>query len=102
MIDLVGLWKKSRRRLEAAARRNDSVRRSVYRGRGFVHDLRLRLSSGNVSGEVPAPEKIVWIFCTSRSGSSWLRAMLKDLLAAKVWEEPKVGQLFGLVYAGAQ
>ena len=48
------------------------------------------------------PSNMVWIFCTSRSGSTWLRSMLAELTGAKVWEEPKVGQLFGNFYDAAQ
>jgi hypothetical protein len=48
------------------------------------------------------PENVVWIFCTGRSGSTWLRSMMEDLVKCKVWEEPKVGQLFGEFYEGAR
>jgi Sulfotransferase domain len=48
------------------------------------------------------PENVVWIFCTARSGSTWLRSMLDDLLDGEVWEEPKVGRLFGEFYARAK
>ncbi|HVF01242.1 MAG TPA: sulfotransferase domain-containing protein [Rubrobacteraceae bacterium] len=48
------------------------------------------------------PENVVWIFCTGRSGSTWLRSMMEELAACKVWEEPKVGQLFGEFYYKAR
>jgi hypothetical protein len=48
------------------------------------------------------PENVVWIFCTARSGSTWMRSMLDDLLDGEVWEEPKVGRLFGEFYSGAK
>ena len=48
------------------------------------------------------PENVVWIFCTARSGSTWMRTMLDDLLDGEVWEEPKVGRLFGEFYARAK
>lgn len=48
------------------------------------------------------PANMVWIFCTSRSGSTWLRSMLAELTGGKVWEEPKVGQLFGNFHEKAQ
>ncbi len=41
------------------------------------------------------PENIVWIFGSGRSGSTWLRSMMKDLKRHHLWEEPMVGQLFG-------
>ena len=55
---------------------------------------------GQTTGVNPA--NMVWIFCTARSGSTWLRSMLDDLLDGEVWEEPKVGRLFGEFYARAK
>lgn len=98
--------KRARRSVEEAARESALLRRAFYRTRAAAHDARLKVGGAPAgargASEVPAPERVVWIFCTSRSGSSWLRAMLADALGAKVWEEPKVGQLFGVVHAGAQ
>jgi hypothetical protein len=48
------------------------------------------------------PENVVWIFCTARSGSTWMRSMLDDLVDGEVWEEPKVGRLFGEFYSRAK
>jgi hypothetical protein len=48
------------------------------------------------------PENVVWIFCTARSGSTWMRSMLDDLLDGEVWEEPKIGRLFGEFYSRAK
>jgi hypothetical protein len=44
------------------------------------------------------PESIVWIFCTGRSGSTWLASMLGDLDGNSMWDEPLVGALFGEFY----
>lgn len=44
------------------------------------------------------PEKIAWIFCTGRSGSTRLASMLGDLPGWEVWNEPLVGALFGEFY----
>ncbi len=44
------------------------------------------------------PENMIWIFCTSRSGSTWLRSMMAEFEEHKVWEEPSVGRLFGDFY----
>jgi hypothetical protein len=41
------------------------------------------------------PEKIVWIFGTGRSGSTWLGSMMEDLEGCAMWNEPLVGNLFG-------
>jgi Sulfotransferase domain len=48
------------------------------------------------------PENMIWIFCTSRSGSTWLRRIMAELGEHKVWEEPSVGRLFGDFYRKAQ
>ena len=48
------------------------------------------------------PGNIIWIFCSSRSGSTWLRSMMAEIEGHKVWEEPKVGRLFGDFYRKAQ
>jgi hypothetical protein len=45
---------------------------------------------------------VVWIFCTARSGSTWMRSMMDDLVDGEVWEEPKVGRLFGEFYSRAK
>jgi hypothetical protein len=87
--------------IKRAARRSALIRRTYYRTVGYLHRLRLRAPSAETSG-APDPTRIVWIFCTSRSGSSWLRSMLRDLLPCEVWEEPKVGRLFGEFHARAQ
>jgi hypothetical protein len=61
---------------------------------------------GDLQGGEPVtgvnPENVVWIFCTARSGSTWMRSMLDDLLDGEVWEEPKVGRLFGEFYSRAK
>jgi len=45
---------------------------------------------------------MIWIFCTARSGSTWLRSMLNEIVEGEVWEEPKVGRLFGEFYTRAK
>jgi hypothetical protein len=47
------------------------------------------------------PGRMVWIFGSGRSGSTWLRSMMGELRGAGVWEEPMVGRLFGEFYARA-
>ena len=48
------------------------------------------------------PENVVWIFCSNRSGSTWLSSMMGEVEGHKVWNEPLVGKLFGdLYYVGA-
>jgi hypothetical protein len=48
------------------------------------------------------PENMIWIFSTSRSGSTWLRSMMAELGEHKVWDEPSIGRLFGGFYRRAQ
>lgn len=100
------------RNLKRAARRNPWLRKAYYKLVGYYHGARLRsarlqLSPPENNNETAIaggidPAKIVWIFCTSRSGSTWLRGMLEDLVECRVWEEPKVGLLFGSFYDRAQ
>jgi hypothetical protein len=47
------------------------------------------------------PARMVWIFGSGRSGSTWLRSMMGELKYAGVWEEPMVGRLFGEFYSRA-
>ena len=48
------------------------------------------------------PGKIVWIFGTGRSGSTWLMNMMAEMPRTSFWNEPKVGNLFGRFHEGAQ
>ena len=84
------------------------LRNLYFRGTGLRHRMRLRVAGwrggsggGGQAGGVN-PENVVWIFCTARSGSTWLRSMLNDLVDGEVWEEPKVGRLFGEFYSRAK
>lgn len=93
------------RPLKCAARGSPRIRKSYYRLIERYHALRLARASQGRSTEARAginAENMIWIFCTSRSGSTWLRSMLADLLPGEVWEEPKVGLLFGGFYERAQ
>jgi hypothetical protein len=45
------------------------------------------------------PKNITWIFCSGRSGSTWLSNMMGELGEHHVWREPRIGQLFGEFYA---
>jgi hypothetical protein len=58
--------------------------------RGDAQDRRVR------------PENVVWIFGSGRSGSTWLRSMMAEMEGHRVWEEPMVGQLFGVFHRQAQ
>ena len=65
------------------------------RERAYLELGRLR------SGESIDPARMVWIFGSGRSGSTWLRSMMGELEGVGIWEEPMVGRLFGEFYARA-
>ncbi|HVD45064.1 MAG TPA: sulfotransferase, partial [Rubrobacter sp.] len=89
-------------------KRSPTLRNIYFRTTGLLHRLRLRGArlrrSIKASDQATGvnPENMVWIFCTARSGSTWLRSMLDDLVDGEVWEEPKVGRLFGEFYSRAK
>jgi hypothetical protein len=60
--------------------------------------VRGRLSGGETWGSGLDPANMVWIFCTSRRGSTWLRSMMAEIEGHKVWEELSVGRIFGNFY----
>ena len=63
--------------------------------------LRARLAGEGGPRTTVNPEKMVWIFGSGRSGSTWLRSMMGEMGGHHVWEEPMVGRLFGEFYARA-
>jgi hypothetical protein len=58
---------------------------------------RLRAATGADDATVD-PARIVWLFCTARSGSTWLSAMMGQMEGYTRWHEPLVGALFGQLY----
>ena len=48
---------------------------------------------GRPAGGV-APENMIWIFGTGRTGSTWLAAMMEEPEGHDVWFEPRVGTVF--------
>jgi len=77
----------------------------VVRGvRGFL-GLEAGVSGGalpepgraSADGQPPAgvaPENMIWIFGTGRTGSTWLAAMMEEPEGHDVWFEPRVGTVF--------
>src|SRR5688572_4408207 len=61
-----------------------------------IAGLKQRLAASR-AGSVD-PENIVWIFCSNRSGSTWLSSMMGEIEGHEVWNEPLVGKLFGDLY----
>ena len=92
-------------RIKRAVKRSPTLRNLYFRAASLHHRARLRgawLQDGLQGGAQPRgvnPENVIWIFCTARSGSTWLKSMLNDLVEGEVWEEPKVGRLFGEFYS---
>jgi len=86
----------------------------VFRYRRVFDVLRgtkalLNLEAGFTRGAVPeptrtnldgrpgsgiAPENMIWIFGTGRTGSTWLAAMMQEPEDHDVWFEPRVGTVF--------
>ena len=54
-------------------------------------------NSGAPKSSVHA-ENIIWIFGMIRTGSTWLGAMMGDLEGHEMWNEPRVGELFGVFF----
>jgi hypothetical protein len=51
-------------------------------------------SADGHSAGVVAPENMIWIFGTGRTGSTWLAAMMEEPEGHDVWFEPRVGTIF--------
>jgi hypothetical protein len=51
-------------------------------------------SAGGHSAGSVAPENMIWIFGTGRTGSTWLAAMMEEPEGHNVWFEPRVGTIF--------
>jgi LPS sulfotransferase NodH len=96
--------RKLRRPAEKMVKRSPLLKKAYYRAAGLYRGARVRLAGvgrAPVGGELAGgvnPGNIVWIFCTQRSGSTWLRRMLHDIAGGEVWEEPQVAVLFGTFY----
>ncbi|HEY6713699.1 MAG TPA: sulfotransferase [Rubrobacter sp.] len=53
-----------------------------------------RTNAGGPSAVGVAPENMIWIFGTGRTGSTWLAAMMEEPDGHDVWFEPRVGTVF--------
>src|SRR5215218_2672140 len=84
------------------ARELELARKRLLRSEQEVARLKAKLASSESGAEI-GPENIVWIFCSNRSGSTWLGSMMGDIEGYEMWNEPLVGKLFGdLYYQGAE
>jgi hypothetical protein len=67
-----------------------------------IAGLKQRLAAPAPRADGVDSENVVWIFCSNRSGSTWLSSMMGEVEGHEVWNEPLVGKLFGdLYYVGA-
>ena len=75
------------------------ARQELASAREENRELRARLAA--TGGRAQAgidPERIVWMFGTARTGSTWLSTMMGSMAGCRVWQEPLVGDLFGHLY----
>jgi len=80
----------------------EQTRKRLLQREQEVARLKAKLASSDSGGGI-GPENIVWIFCSNRSGSTWLGSMMGDIEGYEMWNEPLVGKLFGdLYYQGAE
>jgi hypothetical protein len=63
-----------------------------------IAGLEQRLAARSSRAGGVDPENVVWIFCSNRSGSTWLSSMMGEVEGHEVWNEPLVGKLFGDLY----
>jgi hypothetical protein len=86
---------------ETAAQQLKKTRKRLVRRNRELAELRAKLAAMSADGAETAgmrPENIIWIFCTGRSGSTWLSYMMGDVEKHARWNEPYVGALFGEFY----
>ncbi len=100
-----------KRTLRHTMRNNQTLKPVAHRMLGGRHQARLEVAAlrtrlgARVAGSGSFrhtshvnPENMVWIFGIGRSGTSWLRDMMREISNYKTWEEPLVGKLFGEFY----
>jgi LPS sulfotransferase NodH len=85
------------RKLWQAEQEIEQQRERITRQDQELAELRAALDGSKRAGGV-RPEKIVWIFGSGRSGSTWLSSMIGDMSGQTLWGEPWVGYLFGYFY----
>lgn len=92
--------KLARDRLVGGNGNSEKLRRQLRRKDQELAELRKRLSTGVAGSDADGmkPENVVWVFCTGRSGSTWLGSMMGGVEGHAMWNEPLVGALFGEFY----
>ncbi len=76
----------------------EQVRQQLVSQDRKIAELQAKLAGegASVGADGVKPENIIWIFGTPRSGSTWLGRMMSELDRHALWDEPRVGELFGL------
>ena len=92
VINAVGRWLPDF--FEAHARNLKQGRRRLASNEGKRAGSRHAASGSYRTWDVRS-ENIIWIFGTIRTGSTWLGSMMGDLQGYEMWNEPRVGELFG-------
>ena len=64
-------------------------------------DHRISSLEKELGGHTVNAGNIAWIFGTVRTGSTWLASMMRDGENHAMWNEPRVGELFGSFYESA-
>lgn len=67
------------------------TKESLRQKQNQVRRLRKKLSQ-----EIVSPERLVWIFGSPRTGSTWLARMLADFDNRKMWSEPFFGVVLSM------
>jgi len=78
----------------------ERIRLQVTEKEREIRILRKKTSANGVRAGGVDPDKIVWIFGVARVGSTWLASMMGETEGHTVWNEPRVGSLFGDFYYG--
>jgi hypothetical protein len=69
------------------------IRRGLRKVRRFARGVPRRSA-----GKSPGGENFVWVFGTIRTGSTWLGSMMGSMKGHALWNEPRVGELFGTFF----
>lgn len=65
---------------------------------GVARSVRSFLNSRSGDDRDGRAENVIWVFGWIRTGSTWLASMMGDLENYRLWNEPRVGELFGTYF----
>ena len=97
-------WKNTHERADKLAREladaKRDARRRIKRWRKSAQkaEEEARALRSVIGADPFDASRLLWIFGTGRSGTTWLSSMLGALPGAATWDEPLVGYLFGATY----